>query len=125
MIKFLIQYLILNILLFTSSLSEIIKDINIEGNKRISYETVLVLGDIKIGTDYNSESLNEIIKKLYDTEFFEDISINLDNNTLTVNLIENPIIEDIAIEGIKSKRTTENLLDAIDLKKRKSFMENL
>ncbi len=124
MIKFLIQYLILNILLLTSSLSEIIKDINIEGNKRISYETVLVLGDIKIGADYNSDNLNEIIKKLYDTEFFEDISINLDNNTLTVNLIENPIIEDITIEGIKSKRTTKSLLEAIGLKKRKSFIED-
>ncbi len=124
MIKLLFRILILNILLINSSLSEVIKDINIKGNQRISNETILVLGDINIGSDYNSDELNNIIKKLYNTEFFENISINLNNNILNVTLIENPIIEDIQIDGIKSKQTVEILIDAIKLKNRKSFTED-
>ena len=123
MIKIFIRFLILNIFLMNPSLSEIINDIDVNGNQRISDETLLVLGDIELGTDYNADDLNNIIKRLYDSEFFQDISVNLNNNILTVTLIENPIIEDIQISGIRSDNTVENILEAINLKNRKSFTE--
>ena len=123
MIKILFKILILNFLLINSSLSEIINDIKVKGNQRISEETIVVLGDINIGSNYNEDELNNIIKKLYASEFFELISLNLEKNILTVTLVENPIIEDIQINGIKSKQTTESLLENIKLKNRKSFTE--
>ena len=123
MIKLLFKILILNIFIMSHSLSEIIKSIDVKGNQRISDETILVLGDIELDKDYNANDLNSIIKKLYESDFFEDINVNLDNNILTVILIENPIIEDIQINGIKSDQTVENILDAINLKNRKSFTE--
>ena len=125
MINFLIKFFILSILLINSSYSEIVKKININGNKRISDETVLVLGDIKKNTSYEADDLNNVIKKLYDTNFFKDISIKLENNILKIDLKENPIIEDIQITGIKSNQTTEKILEAINLKNRKSFVENI
>ena len=123
MIKLLLKILILNFLLINSSLSEVVKNVNVKGNQRISDETVLVLGDINIGSNYNEDELNNIIKNLYASDFFETISINLDKNILTISLIENPIIEDIEINGIKSNQAVENILESIELKNRKSFTE--
>ena len=102
MIKLFIRIVILNIFLNNPSLSEIVNEIDVKGNQRISDETILVIGDINIGADYNNDDLNRIIKNLYSSDFFKDISINLNNNILNVKLIENPIIEDIQIKGIRS-----------------------
>ncbi len=123
MIKLLVSFFLYSIFLMSLAVSETIKKVDINGNKRISDETILVLGDIEFGKDYKTNDLNTIIKKLYDTEFFEDISIIFKNDTLVINLIENPIIEDIEITGIKSNQTTEKILEALTLKNRKSFIE--
>jgi outer membrane protein insertion porin family len=123
MIKLFIRIVILNIFLINPSLSEIVNEIDVKGNQRISDETILVIGDINIGADYNNDDLNKIIKNLYSSDFFKDISINLNNNILNVKLIENPIIEDIQIKGIRSEQTKENLLENISLKNRKSFTD--
>ena len=62
---------------FSSLNAEVIKDTVIKGNKRISEETILLYGDIKIGEDYSEADINNIIKNLYSTNFFEDIQITL------------------------------------------------
>ena len=49
--------------------SEIYK-INIEGNSRISNETIILFGEIEKNKDYSLKELNEIVKKLYLTELF-------------------------------------------------------
>ena len=41
--------------------------------------------------------LNNILKDLYETDFFKDISVNLNNQILSINVQENPIIENIFI----------------------------
>ena len=123
MIKLFLSTLLIKIFLISSLFAEIIKNVDIRGNIRISDETILVLGDIDIGTNYKTDDLNNIVKKLYESEFFEDISLNLINNILTINLIENPIIENIELTGIRSEQTTTKILDAISLKNRKSFIE--
>jgi len=125
MIRILLKSLILYFSLTTMLFSQIINQIEITGNKRISEATIKVLGEIKIGNDYNENELNIIIKNLYNTEFFENVSLELNDNILKIDLIENPIVEDIRIEGIKKKSVEELLLDKISLKKRKSFSENI
>ena len=123
MIKLFLSAIIIKIFLISSLFAEIIKNVDIRGNIRISDETILVLGDIDIGKNYKTDDLNNIVKKLYESEFFEDISLNLIDNVLTINLIENPIIENIELTGIRSEQTTTKILDAISLKNRKSFIE--
>ena len=65
--------------------AEIVQDIKINGNKKISDETIKIYGGVKIGQDYIDKDLDRIIKNLYGTNFFEDINVNLSNNTLTIN----------------------------------------
>jgi len=123
MYKFLINFIIVSYLLMGTSNSESIKEIIIDGNKRISKETILVLGDIDINRDFTSNDLNNTLKKLYNTNFFRDIKISLSDGILNLSLQENPIIEEIEITGIKKKSLVENLYEKMKLKNRMSFTE--
>ena len=69
---------ILLIYLFSlSSLNaEIVNKITIEGNSRISEETIKVYGDIEINKNYSEIDLNKVINNLYSTEFFENVNIS-------------------------------------------------
>ncbi len=104
--------------------AEILNEIKVEGNQRISEATIIVLGKIEIGTDYNDNNLNDVLKNLYNSNFFSDIDLNLSNGKLIIKVLENPIIEDIQITGIKSKAFTEQLYENISLKNRKSFTDD-
>ena len=42
-----------------------IKDISVKGNQRISKETIIVLGNIELNKNYNSESINKVLKNSY------------------------------------------------------------
>jgi outer membrane protein assembly factor BamA len=50
--------------------AEIISNIDISGNKRISKETILVLGDISPNKNLNKNDLNNSFKNLYDSNCF-------------------------------------------------------
>jgi outer membrane protein insertion porin family len=124
MIRLFTKTFLLLIFLISHSFSQIINKIDIVGNKRISKETILVLGNLNIGNNYNDNELNNSIKKLYETNFFKEISLNFDNSVLSITLIENPIIEDIQIEGIKRTSVKESILEKMSLKNRTSFTES-
>ena len=81
--------------------SEIIKKIDIVGNERISDETILMFSDIKIDDSINNENLNIILKNLYESNFFDNVSVSFDKNILKINVIESPIIDKIIFTGIK------------------------
>ena len=83
-------YKILIALLFLtiSSFAEIIENIEITGNKRLSKESILVFTKIDLNNNYESNDLNNILKNLYDTNFFEDVKISLSNGTLNISVKE-------------------------------------
>ena len=117
---------IIFLILFSSNLSaEIVKNIKVNGNKRISQETIIVLGQISTNENYDDIKLNVVLKNLYNSKFFSNIDIAILNETLTINVTENPIIEDVRIIGIKNKSLVKNLMENISLKNRISFTEDL
>ena len=122
--KFLIKAILIIFLTTSSAIAEILNEVEINGNQRISEGTIIIFGGIKKGVDYDNNKLNNILKNLYDTNFFNDIQLKLSDGKLSINLSENPIIEDIEITGIKKKEFTEKILEEITLKNRKSFTEN-
>ena len=119
-------YLFLFISLFISSVnSEIIKKIVITGNDRISDETIKMLTSISIDTDIKKPDINTVLKSLYESNFFADVSITFLNNIFTINVKENPLIQDIQYEGIKSKRILETITNNLNLKSRYSYNDIL
>ena len=111
-------------LLITNLKAEVVSKLSIKGNQRVSIETIKVYGEIEIGKDYSDTDLNLILKKLYETDFFEDIKINLSNNILTLNLKEYPIINQLIITGEDSNRYKEQIRKIIKLKQKGSFFRS-
>jgi len=118
------KFLIVIVFFSTSVFSEQISNIEINGNQRISKQTILVLGGISKNDDFNENKINNSLKKLYDSNFFKDIKINLINGSLIIEVVENPIIEDIEFTGIKSKEFLKKISESIVLKNRMSFTED-
>ncbi len=113
-------------ILFTNYLSaEVIKKIDITGNDRVSDETVKVYGDISINQNVDNIKINEIIKNLYSTNFFEDIKVSVSNNTLFIKLIEYPIINEIIIVGETANKFKEQIKKQIKSKKNGPFVKSL
>ena len=104
--------------------AEIIKKIEISGNKRVSIETIKAYGGIDINKDYSEEDLNTILTNLYSTNFFEGVKIKLSNGILIVQVKEYPIINELVIVGEKSKKYKDKILELISLKQKDSFIEN-
>ena len=73
--------------------------------------------------DLNEIDINNLLKRLYDTNFFKDVSIELSNNKLSIFVVENPIIENIYFEGIKSKSLKTEISEQISIKARSSYNE--
>ena len=121
MLRILLLSLFYLMFFFQTSYSEIIKNIEIEGNKRITKESIILFGDIKLNENVDSDEINLIIKKLYETNFFEDVSVRINQNTLKISLIENQIIQRVTFEGIKTKKLREKLYEIISSKKRHSL----
>ena len=81
-------FLSILILLFSSNLSaEIVKEILIEGNSRVSEETIKVYGDIQINKEISESEINNILENLYSTEFFEDVKIELNKKLSSLKSI--------------------------------------
>ena len=118
------KLIFLFILFTTFASSEVVKNIEISGNKRITSETIILFGSIDIDVDYNDQKINNVLKNLYKTDFFENVSITLKNNILKIKVIENPIIQTIDIKGIKNKRILEVLNENLILKQKTSFIKN-
>tara|TARA_Y100001970_G_scaffold247529_1_gene316317 strand:- start:2590 stop:4845 length:2256 start_codon:yes stop_codon:yes gene_type:complete len=122
--KFIFKVLI--VLLFTtiSSNSEIIKKIEVDGNQRVSSETIKIFTEINLNDDLTNNQLNEILKNLYSTNFFSKIEINVDNNVLYILVEENPVIQSLKFEGVKNKRIIKLLKEQIEMREKNSFIEN-
>ena len=74
MLKTMTKYFLFFLIFFikiTFVNAEIIKSILISGNERITDETIIVFSDVNIGEDLTINDLNDIIKSLYKTDFFE------------------------------------------------------
>ena len=125
MFKKIIKINLFVLFLSTILFAEIVNDINILGNKRLSKESIIVFGDISKDKEYSLNDLNLSLKKLYETNFFKEVNLKIDNNILVIKVIENPIIEDLSINGIKKEKFKKILLESMELKSRKSYVETL
>ena len=121
LIKVLSYTILLNFLFLSLSYSEILKEIKINGNVRITDEIISMFSDIELGQDVKNSDINNIIKNLYETNFFNNVSVTLNNSIILINVDEAPIIENVIITGIKAQKIKELIKDNFKLKSRSSF----
>ena len=109
---------------FNQLKAEIINNIIVNNNERISLGTIKTYGKIEIGKDYSEDDLNQILKNLYETKFFKNISLKIDNQVLIIDLIENKLVQTIIIEGIKSTTIKNTILESLIIKEKAPFNES-
>ena len=63
--KLSVVYVLFFLFLSTKIFAEVVNKVDVKGNERISSETIKIFGDIKIGSNYESQDVNLLIKKLY------------------------------------------------------------
>jgi outer membrane protein insertion porin family len=96
----LIRSIIIFFIILTNVSFAEIKKINIVGNARVSSATIESLVDKKTN-NIDSIYINNLTKKIYDTDFFADVKISFNQDVLTINVTENPIVNFFYINGIK------------------------
>jgi len=107
-----------------NSYAEIVNKIDIQGNERISPETIAIFGDIALGKNYEASDISSLIKKLYDTRFFTTINVELLNNKLTIVVKENPLVNEIIFNGEKAEKFTEQITELLQIREKGSFVSS-
>ncbi len=123
-INLLIKSFIVVILTLNFSYSDEVKTIEINGNNRVSDETIKMFGSITNNQNLEEYDLNLILKKIYSSNFFEDVTISFKDNILKIDVVEKPIIIDITYNGIKSNELRNLISENRILKPRSSYDEN-
>jgi outer membrane protein insertion porin family len=117
-------FTILFYLIFFNLHAEMVQKVVVTGNDRISDETIKVYGEITLGKDYSIAEVNNILKNLYGTNFFDNVQVSINNATLNILVKEYAVINFIELEGEKSSRIKESILEKLSLKSKQSFIEN-
>ncbi len=78
---------------------QVVQEIRVNGAQRVEPSTVLNYLGVQVGDSVDQASLNEALKKLYNTGLFADIGLKQDRGVLFVDVAENPVINEIAFEG--------------------------
>ncbi len=95
----------------------IVRDIRIEGNQRVEAGTILSYMVIKPGDAYDPGRVDRSLKALYGTGLFADVTIHTEGDILVVHIVENPIINRLALEG-NSRLSDETLQNEIQSRSR-------
>ena len=111
------------ILSFNNLKAETVNQIIVEGNDRVSPETVIMFSGVSVNDDLSENNLNQVLKQLYGSNFFELVSVKIEDNILRIKVKEYPIIQNVIYEGIKSSEMLEDLKKEVNLKSRSSFNE--
>ncbi len=114
-------FLLIFVLFSNNSNADIINSIKVEGNYRVSSDTIIMFSDIKLGTKFTSNESNRVLKNIYDTNFFSDVSINFSEDKLIIKVEELPIIQNIFYEGIKANKIKDKVYANLKLKQRSSY----
>ena len=97
-----------------------IKSIVVNGAQRLEPTTVLSYMKLRVGQIYSQEAADQALKDLFGTELFKDVSIRNNQGAVVIDVVENPVINRILIEG--NKRIKEDkIIPEIRLSPRQIF----
>ena len=95
--------------------SVILSDITVDGLERSDPNTVFNILPVKVGERYSKDSEAQIVKSLYDSGLYENVSARLDGSVLKIKLSERPVISEFNITGMK-KLDVKNFRETLNPK---------
>lgn len=98
----------------------VVDRIAVVGAERIETATVLSYLPLQTGDTVDSAKIDLALKALFRTDLFADVRIGYDNGTLTISVVENPIINRVIFEGNKGLKE-DKLRDEVSVRPRGIF----
>lgn len=92
----------------------VINDVRVEGLQRITAGSFFNYLPVKRGDSVDEADFSGIIRQLYQTQFFDNINLSRDGNTLVVSVQERPVIGEIRISGNKDLKKSDLLKGLAD-----------
>jgi len=103
-----------------------VKSLEVQGNKSIGLATVLAKIKTRVGQDYNQSMISDDLKRLYNTGYFSDVSVDrqdIDNGFKVVFIVvEKEIVDKITFSKLKYLKP-KGILSKIKTAKGK-FLDN-
>ena len=122
-LKFLTTFIFF-VLIQSKVLAGVVTKIEIQGNNRVSDETIKVYGDFDINDNIDEKKLNEILNNLYSTNFFKDVKIKESNGILSIIVKEYPFVNQLIITGEPSNKIRDEIKKQISTKAKRSFIKS-
>lgn len=91
----------------TYAQSFVISDLKVNGLERLNSAVVFENINVQTGKTLNSSKFPEMIKSLYATGLFEDVSLSRQGNVLVINVKERSSISEIVFTGNKDIKTNK------------------
>ena len=120
-LKFFLNVVILVLAFNSQASSNVIEKFKIEGNQRISDNTIILFAEVNVGQEITNNDLNIILNNLYKTQYFNDIRVSLKNNILNIFVEEFPVVQKINYNGIKSNTILEKITENKFLKDKSPY----
>jgi outer membrane protein insertion porin family len=79
----------------------VVKDIRVEGLQRVEPGTVFSYLPVKVGETFDDSMGADAIRSLFNTGFFKDVQVKVENNVLIVLVEERPTISKVDFTGMK------------------------
>jgi len=98
----------------------VVRDIRVEGNRRVEPETVRSYLQFSVGQPYDAGKVDASLQALFSTGLFADVSINQEGDAVVVYVVENPVINQVAFEG-NSEVDVDTLKAEVQLKPRSVY----
>ena len=116
-------FLIIFLTIYSVSFAGTVKEIQVKGNERVSKESIEMFSNVSIGDIIDKDDLNNILKNIYDSNFFKNVKVNFENNVLIIFVEESSLVENVIIKGPKSKTLIKDLEKNLKVKSRTSYNE--
>ncbi len=100
--------------------AETLSEIRVNGAQRIEPATILTYLNVQTGQPLTDDVMNEGLKNLFATGLFADVKMKQQGGVLLVDVVENPIINEIAFEG-NNKIEDKELMTEISLRPRQVY----
>ncbi|GAB6049212.1 outer membrane protein assembly factor BamA [Hydrogenophilus islandicus] len=79
----------------------VVRDIRVEGIQRVEPGTVFSYLPVRVGERITPELADEAVRRLFETGFFRNVSVQRDGDVLVVVVDERPAIGEITFNGMK------------------------
>ena len=108
-IRLIFLLILIKFFLISNASTEQLKEIKIFGNERLAKETIILFSNLSINDHVDANVINNTFKNLFRTDYFKDLKINYNSGVLEIVVEENPIIQEVIINGIKNKSLLKQL----------------